>query len=55
MWLLTGRELEFLMTLRDNWQQLYHDELVRLLKEDACRSDRVNVVAAHPAVLKIVA
>jgi hypothetical protein len=54
MWTLTGRELEFLATLRQGWALLYRNELLRLLKEGADGSDRVNVVAACP-LAKIVA
>jgi hypothetical protein len=34
MSILTGRELEFLASLRTNWRRLYWNELARLLKED---------------------
>jgi hypothetical protein len=34
MSILTGRELEFLASLRTDWSRLYWNELARLLKED---------------------
>jgi hypothetical protein len=34
MSILTGRELEFLASLRTGWSRLYWNELARLLKED---------------------
>jgi hypothetical protein len=34
MSILTGRELEFLASLRTSWRRLYCNELARLLKED---------------------
>jgi hypothetical protein len=34
MWILTGRELEFLASLKTSWRRLYWNELLRLLKED---------------------
>jgi len=34
MSILTGRELEFLASLRTSWRRLYWNELLRLLKED---------------------
>ena len=33
MSILTGRELEFLASLRTSWRTLYWNELARLLKE----------------------
>ena len=39
MSILTGRELEFLVSLRTNWNRLYWNELVRLLREDDGWSD----------------
>ena len=35
MSIFTGRELEFLASLRTSWRRLYCNELARLLKEDA--------------------
>jgi len=34
MSIFTGRELEFLASLRTSWRRLYWNELARLLKED---------------------
>ena len=34
MSIFTGRELEFLASLRTSWRSLYWNELARLLKED---------------------
>ena len=34
MSIFTGRELEFLASLRTSWRKLYWNELARLLKED---------------------
>jgi hypothetical protein len=34
MSILTGRELEFLASLRTNWKRLYWNELARLLSGD---------------------
>jgi hypothetical protein len=34
MSIFTGRELEFLASLRTSWKRLYWNELARLLKED---------------------
>jgi hypothetical protein len=34
MSILTGRELEFLASLRISWSRLYWNELARLLRED---------------------
>ena len=39
MSLLTGRELEFLTSLRTSWKRLYRNELARLLKDDANEYD----------------
>jgi hypothetical protein len=44
MSILTGRELEFLASLRTSWSRLYWNELARLLKED----DDTSRVAAEP-------
>ena len=35
MSIFTGRELEFLASLKTSWKRLYWNELARLLKEDA--------------------
>jgi hypothetical protein len=40
MSIFTGRELEFLASLRTSWRRLYWNELARLLKEDDNASDR---------------
>jgi hypothetical protein len=45
MSILTGRELEFLASLRTSWRRLYWNELARLLKEDHNPRD-----ARHEAV-----
>jgi hypothetical protein len=34
MSIFTGRELEFLASLKTSWRRLYWNELARLLKED---------------------
>jgi hypothetical protein len=39
MSIFTGRELEFLASLKTSWRRLYWNELARLLKEDANRCD----------------
>jgi hypothetical protein len=38
MSILTGRELEFLASLRINWRRIYVSEVGRLLKEDDPRN-----------------
>ena len=43
MVIFTDRELEFLVTLSDNWERLYRNELARLLKEEAERRYRSDV------------
>jgi hypothetical protein len=43
MVIFTDRELEFLVTLRDNWERLYRNELSRLLMEEAERRGRFDV------------
>ena len=40
MSIFTGRELEFLASLRTSWRRLYWNELARLLKEDDNACDR---------------
>jgi hypothetical protein len=37
MSILTGRELEFLASLRTNWRRLYLSEFARVLKHDDTR------------------
>ena len=43
MVIFTDRELELLVTLRDNWDRLYRNELARLLQEEAERRGRFDV------------
>jgi len=43
MVILTDRELEIWATLRDNWERLYRNELVRLLQEEAQRRVRLDI------------
>jgi hypothetical protein len=45
MSIFTGRELEFLASLRTSWKRLYWNELARLRKEDDNACDRHE---AHP-------
>ena len=40
MSILTGRELEFLASLRTNWRRLYLSEFARVLKHDDTRDDQ---------------
>jgi hypothetical protein len=42
MSILTGRELEFLASLRTSWSRLYCSELARLLKHGDCPGDVLN-------------
>jgi hypothetical protein len=50
MSILTGRELEFLASLRTSWTRLYGIELARLLNKDGNRCD-----ARHeaPSIIRI--
>jgi hypothetical protein len=48
MVILTDRELELLVTLRDDWERLYRNELARLLQEEAERHGRFDIKRAHP-------
>lgn len=48
MVILTDRELELLVTLRDDWERLYRNELARLLKEEAERRGRFDVKRMRP-------
>ena len=51
MSILTGRELEFLLSLRTSWKRLYCNELARLLREDDSRCDaRHEVHCIAPAI-----
>ena len=51
MSLLTGRELEFLASLRLSWKRLYWNELARLLNENDDRCDaRHEADAIAPAI-----
>ena len=43
MVIFTDRELEILVTLSDNWERLYRNELARLLKEEAERRGRFDI------------
>ena len=43
MVIFTDRELELLVTLRDDWERLYRNELARLLMEEAVRRGRFDV------------
>ena len=43
MVIFTDRELEFLVTFRDNWERLYRNELSRLLMEEAERRGRFDI------------
>jgi hypothetical protein len=46
MSIFTGRELEFLASLRTSWKRLYWNELARLLKENDNPCDARS--EAHP-------
>jgi hypothetical protein len=35
MWILTNRELEFLVSLNTDWRKLYWSELARLQRRDS--------------------
>jgi hypothetical protein len=48
MVILTGRELELLVALRDDWERLYRVELARLLQEEAERRGRFDVKPMRP-------
>jgi len=48
MVIFTDRELELLVTLRDDWERLYRNELARLLKEEAERCGRFDVKRIRP-------
>jgi hypothetical protein len=48
MVIFTDRELELLVTLRDNWERLYRAELARLLQEEAERGGRFDIKRMRP-------
>jgi hypothetical protein len=48
MVIFTDRELAFLVTLRDNWERLYRNELARLLQEEAERRGRFAIKVIRP-------
>lgn len=48
MVLFTDRELEFLATLKDNWERLYRNELARLLQEEVERRCRFDIKGMRP-------
>jgi hypothetical protein len=48
MSIFTGRELEFLASLKTSWRRLYWNELARLLKEDANACDRHEARSIAP-------
>ena len=48
MSIFTGRELEFLASLRTSWKRLYWNELARLLKEDDNACDRHEAHSIAP-------
>jgi hypothetical protein len=51
MSILTGRELEFLASLRISWSRLYWNELARLLREDDNPGDaRLEAHSIAPAI-----
>jgi hypothetical protein len=51
MSILTGRELEFLASLRTDWRRLYCNELARLLRErDNPRDTRHQAHAIAPQI-----
>ena len=45
MSILTGRDLEFLDSLKTSWPRLYRNELARLWKEDDARDSQPEVGA----------
>ena len=45
MSILTGRDLEFLDSLKTSWPRLYRNELARLRKEDDARDSQPEVGA----------
>jgi hypothetical protein len=48
--ILTGRELDFLASLRTSWKRLYLSEVARLLTEDDTCADRPKaLVTPQPA------
>jgi len=53
MSILTGRELEFLVSLKTSWKRLYCNELARLLNEAAtpCEAEAGSIAyPRHPEV-----
>jgi hypothetical protein len=48
MVIFTDRELELLVTLRDDWDRLYRNELARLLQEEAERRGRLDIKRVRP-------
>ena len=48
MSIFTGRELEFLASLRTSWKRLYWNELARLLKEDDDPGERHEAHSIAP-------
>ncbi|MDP9085482.1 MAG: hypothetical protein M3N02_01790 [Pseudomonadota bacterium] len=55
MVIFTDRELAFLATLSERWEQLYRNELARLLREEAERRGRFDIKRRRPGGTRIAA
>jgi hypothetical protein len=53
MVILTDRELAFLVSLKDDGERLYRNELACLLKEEAERRGRFDVKGVRPGGTRI--
>ena len=55
MYILTERELEFLVQLQANWQRYYLNEIALLMTENGENQIYQNGASIRPAVLRFVA